>query len=265
MRKFLLHFFLSAGVIAGSASAPDATTQTVRGADLVKVKTIKSSLTTSAKVLAPGVVMTDTHGIKKLRSDYSPSSKLLQAKRLPFKAAEDGYALTESFEGWDGENRNWTPEGWEVDMRGEVDRTQSWTPEIPVEGLPAAADGDYYYAITFSDKKQDEWLISPRVKVEEGMSLSFYVYYSPMYLFNLDEEYVDWDTFSFIGEKVVTATLQVWAQAEGEDWVMLHDFADDYTDATLMDLAYSEPSALKRRASPSPISRVKTPKSHSAM
>ena len=50
------------------------------------------------------------------------------------------------------------------------------------------------------------------------MSLSFYVYYSPMYLFNLDEEYVDWDTFSFIGEKVVTATLQVWAQAEGEDW-----------------------------------------------
>ena len=86
-------------------------------------------------------------------------------------------------------------------MRGEVDRTQSWTPEIPVEGLPAAADGDYYYAITFSDKKQDEWLISPRVKVEEGMSLSFYVYYSPMYLFNLDEEYVDWDTFSFIGEK----------------------------------------------------------------
>ena len=60
MRKFLLHFFLSAGVIAGSASAPDATTQTVRGADLVKVKTIKSSLTTSAKVLAPGVVMTDT-------------------------------------------------------------------------------------------------------------------------------------------------------------------------------------------------------------
>ena len=46
---------------------------------------------------------------------------------------------------------------------------------------------------------------------------------------------------------------------------MLHDFADDYTDATLMDLAYSEPPALKRRASPSPISRVKTPKSHSAM
>lgn len=248
MRKFLLPLFLSAGVIAGSASAPDATTQTVRGADLVKVKTIKSSRTTSAKVLAPGVVMTDTHGIKKLRSDYAPSSKLLKAKHLPFKAAENGYALSESFEGWDGENRNWTPEGWEVDMRGEADRTHSWTPEIPVEGLPAAADGNYYYAITFSDKKQDEWLISPRVKVEEGMSLSFYVYYSPMYLFNLDEEYVDWDKFSFIGEKVVTATLQVWAQAEGEDWVMLHDFADDYTDATLMDLAYSEPAGLEKKS-----------------
>ena len=247
MRKILLPIFLSAGIIAGSASSPGSITTTVHGTDLVKVKTVKS-LNTPGRTLAPGVVMTNEHGIKRLRTDFtSPTLKPVRINMSSGKTADNGLALFESFEGWDGENKEWTPDGWSVDIRGEVERKESWTPETPVDGLPAAADGDYYYAISYSSNKQDEWLISPQVKIEEGMSLSFSVYYSPMYLFNLDEEHVDWNTFSFKGEPVVSATLQVWAQAEGEEWVMLHDFADDHKNSTLMDLAYAEPAGLVKK------------------
>jgi len=111
--------------------------------------------------------------------------------------------------------------------------------------LPSPADGTYYYGINYSDKQQDEWLISPEVEVVEGMSLSYWLYLDPIFLYSLDN--VDWDTLEFIGDKVVAATLQVWVQPEGGEWVMLHDYADDYADLGLTDLRVLTPSAMEKK------------------
>lgn len=97
--------------------------------------------------------------------------------------APQGFALFESFEGWDGEDLEWTPEGWTVDMRGEVERSESWTPCLPNTnfGLPAPADGIYSYAINYSEVKQDEWLITPEIEIAEGFNLSYWLYLDPIF------------------------------------------------------------------------------------
>lgn len=157
----------------------------------------------------------------------------------------EGFVLFESFEGWDGTTPDWTPDGWTVEMKGEVERPQSWTPSAMSPYLPAPTDGQYYYGISFADDQQDEWLISPTVEIKENMVLSFDAYIDPVYLFSLEN--VDWDTGMFIGDKEVAATLQIWAQAEGEEWMMLHDYADDYMDMTLEELYMQTPTNLIRK------------------
>ncbi len=45
------------------------------------------------------------------------------------------------------------------EMRGNVQRGESWTISVPAGMLPPPSDGKYYYGINFATEKQDEWLI----------------------------------------------------------------------------------------------------------
>lgn len=187
--------------------------------------------------------------IKQTIQTASPSGKInisrfKHAVRKEAGTLPECFALYESFEGWDGTDPEWTPEGWTVDMRGEVERADSWTPAA-AQGMLQPSDGRSMYGINYSSKKQDEWLISPEVTVEEGMILSYYVYLTPLYLYNVDN--INWETGEFEGGKTVASTLQVWAQAEGEEWVMLHDFADDYMDEDVSGLYAAQFTELERR------------------
>ncbi|MDE6612175.1 MAG: choice-of-anchor J domain-containing protein, partial [Muribaculaceae bacterium] len=250
MKHLLLSLLLSAGAIAGSANAPDASLRLIKGSDMVKEHNIKAGSNAKTRQLAPGVFVTESHGMKKviINRDNAPARQLPPPVKISAKTQENsGLALFESFEGWDGTDTEWTPEGWTVDMRGEVERYYSWTPSAASSFLPPPSDGNYYYGVSLSSYPQDEWLISPLTKVEDGMNLTFWAYYSPAYLFSLDN--IDWDspTYEYIGEQIVAATLQIWVQAEGEEWTMLHDYADDYKGMSYLELAYLEPVNLEKK------------------
>lgn len=255
MKQFLLASLLSFGVAGVSYAAPadissNLTASPIRMADKVTFKSVKSQRQAARKSLAPGVSIITKGGIKRLEAPILQSQISKSVMRNPAAKAEanlpEGQVLFESFENWDGEDAEWTPEGWNVDMRGEVKRAQSWTPSVQAMMLPAPPDGKYYYGINFATEKQDEWLISPQVEVKEDMNLYYYVYADPMFIYKLDN--VDWETMEFIGEKEVAATLQIWVQPEGGEWAMLHDYADDYKDLSLTDLMLLTPSELEKKS-----------------
>lgn len=214
------------------------------------VKSVKNSVGVNGRQLAPGVKVTNAGGVKKLHTPNSLNRELptvrTNAPRKAGSVAPEGYVLFESFEGWDGEDPEWTPDGWTVEMRGDVERGESWGPSAANIMLPLPSDGNYYYGINFSEGQQDEWLISPMVPVEENMSLSYWLFLDPAFLFSLDN--VDWDEYEFVGDKVVAATLQIWAQPEGGEWTMLHDYVDDYKDMSLMDMLMLSPTSLEKRS-----------------
>lgn len=250
MKQTLLTGLLSITTLGMVVAAPVPQTKVGTATiNKVAVKSIKSHKAEYVKKIAPGVTVSVNNGVKKLHAlkaiNDSPAKIMKKAPRKAESVLPEGYALFESFEGWDGEDPEWTPNGWTVDIRGNVEREESWTPCAPNSMLPSPADGTYYYGINYSDKQQDEWLISPEVEVAEGMSLSYWLYLDPTFLYSLDN--VDWDTLEFIGDKVVAATLQIWVQPEGGEWVMLHDYADDYADLGLTDLMVLTPSAMEKK------------------
>lgn len=248
MKKILL----SAALVLGfaplvSAITPAANLMTEKQAVVIKnVKSGSSAQNSSVKKLAPGVSISVNNGIKKLNV-IGKESKTIDINRTksPLKSTlPEGYVLYESFEDWDGDDVYWTPDGWTVDMRGDVDRDESWTPSSEIPFAPSPSDGEYFYGINFSYGDQDEWLISPFVTVGEGMDLSYWLYLDPAFLFNLDN--VDWDTFDWIGDREVAATLQIWAQEEGGEWVMLRDYFDEYQEYSLMELLDMTPESMEK-------------------
>lgn len=240
MKQFLLSTLFASATLGLAATPIGSNLQTVKVSDNITVTSIKNTAQTDAKRLAKGVTLRESNGIKKIyRLAENQDNRLsVNSKRVAKAQVPEGYVLFESFEDWDGEDLSWTPEGWTVDMRGDVELKESWTPAIamPNYGLPAAADGKYYYGINFSMGNQDEWLISPEVEISEGFNLSYWLYLEPLFLFNLGDGKADWDAIEFIGDPEVSATLQIWAQAEGEEWTMLHDYFDDYKDMSMMEL-----------------------------
>ncbi len=156
----------------------------------------------------------------------------------------EGYVLYESFEDWDGADINWTPDGWSVEMKGNVDREDSWTPEASDPYGISAPDGKFMYAINYSEGEQDEWLISPFVEVPGKMDLSYWLWFTPSYLFTLEN--VDWDTMEWVGDPIVAANLQVYVQPEGEKWILLRDYAEEYKDMDLEEMLMIYPTALEQ-------------------
>lgn len=253
MKQFLLASLLSVGMVGVANAAPadivtNVTDRSMSMSDKVSFKSVKNHKQTSRKSLAPGVTITTKDGIKKLNAPILQSRLSNNVKKNVQAKAEanlpEGHVLFESFEDWDGEDAFWTPDGWSVEMRGDVQRGESWTISVSAGMLPPPSDGKYYYGINFATEKQDEWLISPEVQLEEGMILSYWLYLDPMFLFNMNN--VDWDTLEFIGEREVAATLQIWVQPEGGEWVMLHDYVDDYKDLSLLELMDLSPTALEK-------------------
>lgn len=131
----------------------------------------------------------------------------------------------ESFETWDGETKDWLPEGW-TEFHGDPiiptlkDGEYTWHVITPTtsRSLPKATEGNYYAAIGYAkdadgkDIYQDEWLMSPAYKLSEyGGTLEFDVAYSPLFLFLLDNDHVDWANNDFFIRES-SADLQLWVR-----------------------------------------------------
>jgi len=218
--------------------------------DNVKIATVQSGKSVvPVRRLSTGVSLTTAGGVKKINAPMlaDRAGKIVVRKSAPKHVAPDGAILYEDFEKWDGSNAEWTPDGWSVDMRQASKRADSWTPAKNQSDI-TTSDGDKFYAINYSYDYLDEWLVSPSVDVVEGMSLSFLVFFDPLYLFDLSDGHVDWNTMEFIGEQEVSATLQVWVQPEGGEWTMLRDIADDYMGMSIMDLYNANSMAFEPRS-----------------
>ena len=168
--------------------------------------------------------------------------------------------LSENFESWDGTTSDWLPEGWtEINTNAEqaameegrftwhvATKRQGQTIPAPVEGSKFAII--YYAYATIGESKkedlaQDEWLVSPVFTAGEEAKLTFQHGYSPLYLFDLNNENIDWGTWTFTNSKPST-TLKVMARETGGEWTELYDVFNEWKDYGLKDLFdnYSESS-----------------------
>ncbi len=160
-------------------------------------------------------------------------------KRLFKAAAEPGLILNEDFEGYQS-STDWLPQGWSIECKGDThaegDILGNWhvQPRTSFQ-LPAPSSGMHYACCFYqssSTAKSDEWLYTPEISLNQGESLSFYLWIDPGTMFNVpgDAELDDVNNFD------VKATFQVWMLPEGDEPVMLEDVADRYKGITLREM-----------------------------
>ncbi|MDR1880259.1 MAG: T9SS type A sorting domain-containing protein [Tannerellaceae bacterium] len=137
---------------------------------------------------------------RKLKNKISTPSK--PRSKAGVKATATEGSFFEGFEGWDGETRDWIPDGWVDESKlntpsslidGEYEYNFTWETTDPGSFSPVdPTDGAYYAFVSFVppypigdvtlDTRQDEWLISPSVTVEEADYVwDFDLYYDPLF------------------------------------------------------------------------------------
>ena len=156
----------------------------------------------------------------------------------------------EGFEGWDGTTSDWLPEGWTEQHSSEKmvslsDGVFTWHVGRQRHYMPYPPEGQNYAVIYYAyeydengdtyDIPQDEWLFSPTYKVSETTKLSLSIGYSPMYLFDLNNENVNWGKNEFINRKPSTV-LKIYLRSNGGEWKMLHDLYDEWDEKSLSEL-----------------------------
>lgn len=249
MKRFFLPCLVAALAIPVSA----ATQFSARKASIdPKASMLKSSReqVLSKKSIAKGVqVLTvrtaDGSIAKRLNASLPGNSVNPLLKKAPAKAAADGYAYQEDFEGWDGADHSWLPEG--VSLRHDSDREEALGWEVAAEpefmGTVGGLTGNCM-TINYDIEYLDEWVVLPAVDVKEDMVLSFDIINDAFWYFSTDN--VDWETYEYIGDKVKMSDQQVMASVDGgENWSMIKSFADEASDMNAIELMYDMTSSLR--------------------
>ena len=156
----------------------------------------------------------------------------------------------EGFEGWDYVMADWLPEGWTEENSNEdifLLNNGAFTWHVGTQSgyLPNAPEGyNYaliYYAYDYDDDgnkfdlPQDEWMISPSYTVGANSTLSFFVGYSPLFLFNVDNSNLDWGKNDF-KDRSPSTTLRIYVRSNGGEWVMLKDLYDEWAETPFDEL-----------------------------
>lgn len=164
--------------------------------------------------------------------------------------SSDGVTLYENFNGYDGVAVDWLPEGWtEVNSSEELaqmnDGAFTWHATAATSSLPAPIDGKNYCIIYYANYKdeggkkvdlpQDEWLMSPVFTPVSGDKFSFHIAYNPLYLFNMNNEYIDWGNMEF-KQRLPATTLKVYIREDSGEWQLLKDLCDDWDEMPLSEL-----------------------------
>ncbi|MDE7419335.1 MAG: choice-of-anchor J domain-containing protein [Muribaculaceae bacterium] len=190
------------------------------------------------KTISDDVLIGETSTKIITRNAYleSPSSARMNARMNASSTLKKGYVIYENFGGWNEKEKYWVPNGWSVEHRGECNKEYTWTPLKPTVYYPTIADGVYCYCISFDENLQDEWLISPEFTPEKNMLLSYYMRLYPIYFY--DTKNLNHTTGDYDGGKNTLYTLQVLIKEEGEgnDWVLLRDYAEEYKDYNYKEL-----------------------------
>lgn len=263
MKKTLLTLLVGATVANAAAQMPLTSIQFDAHTSKAKVSTLhhcvlenhespQSLQSTNAKRLSQRFHQAAQTRMKREANGKIQLPPQLQRTTSYSSAQSTSGVLNESFEGWDGETPDWLPDGW-TEQTSDASLAQlekgrfTWHTCNPRSVAPT--EGAYSAVIYYAqvpdpndstgkkklDLPQDEWLISPVFTPQEGENLLFDLAYSPLFLFNLNNEYVDFDSFEFIEQKPST-TLQIMARLEGGEWEMLHDIYNEWKDYSLSEL-----------------------------
>lgn len=141
-------------------------------------------------------------------SNHAPASRAAAA------------SFKESFEGATGDSL-WLPDGWTRKTCG-VENVESWNPGDAALTGSAPYDGDICMLAPFSMVAElDEWIITPAFTPEDGQQLTFGLMGVPFFYYSLDN--FDWNTFEFVGERVVKGDIEVLASVDGgENWTQIY-------------------------------------------
>lgn len=189
-----------------------------------------------------------------LASDHKVINPLAKKPVRPVAAGAGGVLLWESFENT-GSVSGWIPQGWTFESHGDpgLALSEKWGIDKQASvWLPAPADGKWYAGVSYcSDKEQDEWMISPVVEVAAGTSLSFYAFVNPLFLYVCDGAHVDFDN-SVWKQQEITSTLQILVkeEADGAEWVVVKDFAQEHLGEEFLDLQMNAPEGLEKFTCP---------------
>lgn len=162
----------------------------------------------------------------------------IKSNKAAMRRASESASLYESFEDYDG-SATWMPDGWSA-VSKDADNENPWF-VYNISSYYSGYDGTYTAVIDYSEDYCDEYLITKAVTVQQDEELSFLGLLSPVFMYNLDEDHFDWDSYDYIGEKEVIQTVKVLVSEDnGETWTQLKDYAEYYKSYDFMSL-YSLP------------------------
>lgn len=168
----------------------------------------------------------------------------------PTQAQKTGVSLFESFENDEltnfnsEESQTWLPENWtrESKTQPEPATINKWFRYAQASAYyPAPSHGsNFMMLLPIGDTEQDEWLISPSVKIQDGDILSFHAQLSPLYFFKTGREYQDENNGYEWIEQIICQRFRVMVKEGDNDWVVLHDFAEALMGKTVKEITALE-------------------------
>lgn len=168
----------------------------------------------------------------------------------PTQAQKTGVSLFESFENAEltnfnsEESQTWLPENWtrESKTQSEPATINKWFRYAQASTYyPAPTDGsNFMMLLPIGKTEQDEWLISPSVKIQEGEILSFHALLSPLYFFKTGREYQDENNGYEWIEQVIRQRFRVMIKEGDNDWTVLYDFAEALMGKTVKEITELE-------------------------
>lgn len=248
MRKIfslLLMQGVAAVAIAGAPAAADrANVKVYEAPEVISTEALGSELRLQVVKLPDGTLRKRV--VSAFGSSQQPAVEISPKSVIRAEATAQGVPFHENFESWDGKTYDWIPEGWtdvsKVDPPNVAPEDHGINPTWQVESpsWDVSIDGKYFARIAnhyYSDKEtgalvnkpQDEWLITPTVRLEEDNWLYFYLCYHPGWVFFNSQNY----TFTSLNN-----VMQVQISDDGgATWTMLWSCLEDaqkYTQRELM-------------------------------
>ena len=147
---------------------------------------------------------------------------------IPATRSSEEYVLKEDFQEWDGNDPSWLPQDWEIKTIGSLSGHPGWhiyEPRSVYEEITSKC-----MVFESFENPVNQWLITPKLEISEGMELSFYTFPSPLYYF--DWNFIDWTTYTFTEMNVINDFKVCLSEDDGETWVLLKSLANEFKDIT---------------------------------
>lgn len=190
---------------------------------------IEAVKTTSTRQIAKGLVEKEvvlSNGIK-IKTVDSPRLSINNVVNPELRnplavTVPEGYVLFEDFEGWNGVDAAWLPDGWSIDHRDSPVSDRGWKIVQPLNAFDFISSKCISYEL-FGSEKVDEWVVTPSFTVTPGMELRWSAMTSPyFYDWSYMNESFNLEKFEILNDLKVNVSID-----EGKTWDLLYSHAKE--------------------------------------